>query len=123
MALTREQGVFIPTQDSTLFEEVECEEGLFIEQACTAANMSPVWDTRRTPHRQPTFHRLSASSQNISHAPWMVDGSAAVCSRRSWDLFQEKYRSLSEDRYRLGCAAPRPTVRFRLQNSRIPDLL
>jgi hypothetical protein len=77
---------------------------------------------RRTPHRQSILHRLSASSRNIFHASCMVHSSAAVCSRRSWDLFQEKYRSLSEDRYRLGCAAPRPTVRFRLQNSRIPDL-
>ena len=35
----------------------------------------------------------------------------------------EVYRLLSEDRCRLGCAAPRPTTRFRLQTLRIPDLL
>ena len=77
----------------------------------TAVNILSVWirpTVRQTPHRQSRYHRLSASSQNILQVSWMVRRQSARGSG-----FQEKYRSLSEDRCRFGCAAPRPTACFR----------
>jgi hypothetical protein len=118
---SREWSIRLRTE---LLSEVEYEEGLSFERSCTAVNISPIWvypTVRRTPHRQSRYPRQSASPRNICMFHGWFGGS--LLPEVMGLVSGEVYRLLSEDRCRLGCAAPRPTMRFRLQTLRISDLL
>jgi hypothetical protein len=112
-ALARKQGVVDPPQDLQYSSERWIMKKLFLSSVPTQPSRFRQHGLTRRYIERHISRRYIIDSQQAHGMGYMFHGWFGGSLLVGTGPFQEKYRSLSEDRCRFGCAAPRPTVRFR----------